>query len=265
MTASEYQRSIYRGDPGRLAATFGGPAARPQPGGASVGHATEEPERQVTTTQGGPAEQQQCSSTPASHVAREPEEPEGAAPVCSEHVYLSQESEAVPEGSGSQNKAATAEQAGTPAKAASCAAADGAAAGEVPQKAIPKAAAPSKEDAHRQAPLEGSSSAAQPPAAPAQRLDMPPLPRPEVRHVQMGKAEVDDVLKVILGLHLDHVAGAYPCSKLLMGHMGAPRTRPCSMSVRSPPGTESVLPARRAPCRRRCCWISAPAGVAPAA
>ena len=191
MSASEYQRSIYRGDPGRLTATCGG--------------ATQEPEQEVTTAQNGPAEQQQWSSTPASHVAREPEEPGGAAPVCPQHVDLSRESDAVPEGSCSQ-KAENADQARTSAKAVSCAAADVAAVRDSPQNAKPEAAAASKKGANHRAPLEGLRSTAQPPAAPAHLLDMPPLPRPEVRHVQMGKAEVDEVLKVMLSLHLDHVA-----------------------------------------------------------
>ena len=205
MTASEYQRRIYRGDPGRPAATCGGPAAQGQPGSAPAGHETQEPEEQVTTAQGEAAQQQQWSSAPASHALGEPEEPGGAASVSSEHVDLSQESEAVPQGSGRQ-EAGAAEAAKSPAEAAGSAAADVAAAGDSPQKAIPEAAASSKKGADHSAPHEGSSSAAQPPAVPVQSLDMPPLPRPEVRHVQMGKAEVDEVLKVMLSLHADHVA-----------------------------------------------------------
>ena len=170
-----------------------------------MGGATLEPEEQVTTAHGGAAEQQQWSSTPASHAVTEPEEPGGAAPACSKHVDLSQESEAVPQGSGSQ-EAGIAGEAETPARACGSAAADVAAAQNSPQKTRPEAAARSKEGADDRAPHEGSSSAAQPPAVPAQRLDMPPLPRPEVRHVQLGKAEVDEVLKVTLSLHLHHAA-----------------------------------------------------------
>ena len=205
MSALEYQRRIYRGDPGRPTATCGGPAAQGQPGSASVGHETQEPKEQVTTAQGEAAQQPQWSSAPASHAAREPQEPGGAAPVCSEHVNLSQESQAVPQGSGSQ-EVGTAEEAGIPAEATGSAAADVAAARDSPHKAIPEAAASSKKGADHSAPHEGSSSAARPPAVSAQSLDMPPLPRPEVRHVQMGKAEVDEVLKVTRSLHLHHAA-----------------------------------------------------------
>ena len=205
MSALEYQRRIYRGDPGRPTAACGGAAAQGQPGSASVGRETQEPEEQATTAQGEQADQQLWTSDPARHAAREPEEPGGSAPVCSERVDLSQESEAVPLGSGSQ-EVGTAEEAGTPAKATASAAAAATAAGDSPQKAIPEAAASSKKSADHRAPREGSSSAAQPPAVPAQRLDMPPQPRPEVRHVQMGKAEVDEVLKVTLSLHLHHAA-----------------------------------------------------------
>ena len=177
-TASAYQRSIYRGESGRLAQGPAGQAQQLQPGAASASPAaisqlpgqSSAEEQAFTGTQAGKQDAAGLSGTPDCP----PDAAQG--PVVAPAAGAS---------------ATVAALANTP-KALS-----GDSSRDTPGQ--PEAPASSRQpDAHQPALQQGPSSA---PAAPAARpppLHMPPLPPPAVHHVLGGQAELNDLLKAIL-------------------------------------------------------------------
>jgi len=171
LTASQYQRSIYRGDTGRLAQ-----AAQQQPGAASVSQATngmlpaQSSAEQSAPTKPVPVLQEpgtipETSNGPTDAAQELPVVP--AAGASAAVAALSPTENSAPEGSSKPPP-------GQP--------------GAVPGS--------SKAEQSQQTHQLSSSSTPAAPAVHPQPLHMPPLPPPTVHHVQMGTAEVNDILKV---------------------------------------------------------------------
>ena len=179
MTTSEYQRSIYRGDSGRLGQPAPGQAAQQLPGaGIPCSAAAAAESAQPRALRSASAEPPQVR-----HALQPVHEKANVAPEAA------QGKQAVPAGaagtvpmpapyvkdghSGSGSKVAVSQTAG-------------------PEVASGSSQAEVSSQQRRQSPPSTSRKA----VAQAPLLDMPPLPPPAVRHVHMGSAEVKEVLKV---------------------------------------------------------------------
>ena len=239
MTASEYQRSIYRGDSGRQAAGSAGQAAQQQPGSVPVSHAGRlQGPQEPTAEKAGPADR-----APDHKNEQESVGADKAAPEQSVTAAEAASSTAVTTNEEGMTKATTS------------------------QMVVPETAPASSQVQPAHAPQQqGLGSASGEPAVQAQPLHMPPLPPPAVHHVQMGKAELDDTLKVIPSL-------CPRCSCRLHNNMLLP-----SLDLLDTPGPfiRMHLPMddephqehthmHRWPWRSWCCWTLVPAGAAPAA
>ncbi len=171
VTASAYQRSIYRGDPGRMAQAPAGQAQQPQPGTASASQAADvqlpgqSSEAEQAPTEAGPRQPD------AAALPEMPESSQGAS-------------------QGSDGMPAASTDATAPAPTA------------VPEDSSKRssgqpegAAGNSMAEANQQGVQQSQSGTPAAHAAQPQPLHMPPLPPPAVHHVNMGRAELDDILK----------------------------------------------------------------------
>ena len=175
MTASAYQRSIYRGDSGRMGPGPPSQAQQPQPDTASASQAAN---------------------------LQLPEQSSAEEQACSEGVPSLQEDAPLP---GTPDGSPDAAQASTVASAARHSAsaappivpeAGTSGDGSTQASGQPDMAEGSSKSEPKQHALQQSPSGA--PAATAPPLDMPPLPPPAVHQVHMGRAELDGLLKVDL-------------------------------------------------------------------
>ena len=178
MTASAYQRSIYRGDSGRLAQGLAGQAQQPPSGKASASQAA------ISQLPGQSSAEEQASTEPGpgqQYAASLSGIPDGAQDAAQGPVVA---------------RAAGASTTVT-APTVTPNALSGDSSGDSPGQ--PEAPASSRlPEPHQQAPQQGSSSAPAAPGVQPQPLHMPPLPPPAVHHVHRGRAELNDMLEANL-------------------------------------------------------------------
>ena len=179
MTASEYQRSIYRGDSSRLGQPVPGQAAQQLPGaGVPCDAAAAADSAQPKAPRSASAEPPQVRHAlqPVHEKANgAPEAAQGrqAAPAGAASTVPVPAPDVKDGHSGSSSKVAVSQTAG-------------------PEVASGSSQAAGSSQQRQQSPPSTSGKA----VAQAPPLDMPPLPAPAVRHVHMGSAEVKEVLKV---------------------------------------------------------------------
>lgn len=179
MTASEYQRSIYRGDSGRLGQPAPGQAAQQLPDAGipcSAAAAAESAQPRALRSASAEPPQIRHALQPVHEKANgAPEAAQGkqAAPAGAAGT-VPMPAPYVKDGrSGSGSKVAVSQTAGPEV-------ASGSSQGEISSQQRQQSPPSTSRKALAQAPL----------------LDMPSLPPPAVRHVHMGSAEVKEVLKV---------------------------------------------------------------------